>query len=72
MEIIKEYLGGLLILVNEMSPYLLLGFFFAGLLRVFFPCRSMVTLRAGKIRDSEVRSILEKLGYRYSGRMDGR
>jgi len=39
MEIVKTYLGELLILVNEMSPYLLLGFFFAGLLRVLFPRR---------------------------------
>ena len=38
-EILKTYLGELLILVNEMSPYLLLGFFFAGLLRVLFPRR---------------------------------
>jgi len=39
MEILKAYLEELLTLVNEMSPYLLLGFLFAGLLRVFFPRR---------------------------------
>lgn len=39
MEIVKTYLGELLILINEMSPYLLMGFLFAGLLRVFFPRR---------------------------------
>ncbi|MEN8158072.1 MAG: permease, partial [Bacteroidota bacterium] len=37
MELIKSYGGELVRLVNEMSPYLLLGFFFAGVLRVVFP-----------------------------------
>jgi len=37
MEHIGAYFGELLRLVNEMSPYLLLGFLFAGLLRVVFP-----------------------------------
>lgn len=36
-EIVREYVGELLGLLNEMSPYLLLGFFFAGILRVLFP-----------------------------------
>jgi uncharacterized membrane protein YraQ (UPF0718 family)/copper chaperone CopZ len=37
--ILSEYLKELLGLVNEMSPYLMLGFLFAGLLRVVFPGR---------------------------------
>ncbi len=39
MEIVKLYIGELVRLVNEMAPYLLLGFLFAGILRVFFPQR---------------------------------
>jgi uncharacterized membrane protein YraQ (UPF0718 family)/copper chaperone CopZ len=39
VEIAGAYLGELFRLVNEMSPYLLLGFLAAGLLRVVFPRR---------------------------------
>lgn len=39
MEIVKSYGAELIRLVNEMSPYLLLGFLFAGVLRVVFPGR---------------------------------
>lgn len=39
MEVVKSYVGELVGLVNEMAPYLLLGFLFAGILRVFFPQR---------------------------------
>ncbi len=42
-----EYLVGLLDLVTEMSPYLMLGFFFAGLLRVVFP-RHLITRYMGQ------------------------
>jgi uncharacterized membrane protein YraQ (UPF0718 family)/copper chaperone CopZ len=35
-QIIQPYVGELVRLVNEMSPYLLLGFLFAGILRVVF------------------------------------
>ena len=37
MNFLKEYISALISLTNEMSPYLLLGFFFAGILHVFFP-----------------------------------
>ncbi|MCW3805449.1 SO_0444 family Cu/Zn efflux transporter [Plebeiibacterium marinum] len=37
MEFVKQFLIELLTLVNAMSPYLLLGFFFAGVLKVWFP-----------------------------------
>jgi len=37
MEYIKTYFTALLVLLNEMSPYLLLGFLFAGLLHALVP-----------------------------------
>ena len=37
MEYVKQYFEALLSLTNEMAPYLLLGFIFAGILHVFFP-----------------------------------
>jgi uncharacterized protein len=37
MKYINEYLDALVGLMNEMSPYLLLGFIFAGILHIFFP-----------------------------------
>jgi hypothetical protein len=46
MDIVRLYAGEFLGLVNEMSPYLLLGFFFAGLLRVVFP-RNLITRYMG-------------------------
>jgi len=46
-EIAVEYLTGLVQLVNEMSPYLMMGFFFAGLLRVVFP-RHLITRYMGQ------------------------
>ncbi len=48
MEIIKSYMFELAELVNEMSPYLLLGFFFAGLLRVAFPTRVITRYMGGR------------------------
>ena len=54
MEIVKSYLVELTSLVNEMSPYLLLGFFFAGLLRVAFPTRIITRYMGG----ANTRSVL--------------
>lgn len=54
IEVIKTYMGELARLVNEMSPYLLLGFFFAGLLRVVFPSRVITRYMGG----SNFRSVL--------------
>ncbi len=48
MEIVKLYIVELARLVNEMSPYLLLGFFFAGLLRVAFPARIITRYMGGR------------------------
>jgi uncharacterized membrane protein YraQ (UPF0718 family)/copper chaperone CopZ len=47
MELVTSYVTELARLVNEMSPYLLLGFFFAGVLRVVFP-RGAVTRYMGQ------------------------
>lgn len=53
LEIAGSYLGELTRLVNEMSPYLLLGFLFAGILRVVFP-RQIITRYMGQ---SNFRSV---------------
>ena len=45
---IMEYFGELVRLFNEMAPYLLLGFLFAGILRVVFP-RKIITRYMGRI-----------------------
>ena len=47
METVQAYFGELAGLVNEMSPYLLLGFLFAGVLRVVFP-RRLITAYMGQ------------------------
>jgi len=47
LEIASTYLKELASLVNEMSPYLLLGFLFAGILRVVFP-RHVITRYMGQ------------------------
>ncbi len=47
VEIFRGYMSELLGLVNEMSPYLLLGFLFAGILRVVFP-RQVITRYMGQ------------------------
>ena len=48
MELVKLYILELASLVNEMSPYLLLGFFFAGLLRVALPARMITRYMGGR------------------------
>ncbi len=47
MDIVIEYAVELVRLINEMSPYLLLGFFFAGILKVAFP-RKIITRYMGQ------------------------
>lgn len=47
LDIAGTYFGELANLVNEMSPYLLLGFLFAGVLRVVFP-RHIITRYMGQ------------------------
>jgi uncharacterized membrane protein YraQ (UPF0718 family)/copper chaperone CopZ len=53
-EIVILYVVELVRLVNEMSPYLLLGFLFAGVLRVVFP-KGMITRYMG---ENNFRSVL--------------
>jgi uncharacterized membrane protein YraQ (UPF0718 family)/copper chaperone CopZ len=53
-EIVREYFSELLGLLNEMSPYLLLGFLFAGVLRVIFP-RQVISRYMGQ---NNFRSVL--------------
>jgi len=48
MEWIKSYMTELASLVNEMSPYLLMGFFFAGVLRVAFPTKLITRYMGGR------------------------
>jgi uncharacterized membrane protein YraQ (UPF0718 family)/copper chaperone CopZ len=48
------FFGELTRLVNEMSPYLLLGFFFAGVLHVVFPRRVVSRFMGGR----DLRSVL--------------
>ena len=47
IELVGAYFSELVRLVNEMSPYLLLGFLFAGVLRVVFP-RKVITRYMGQ------------------------
>lgn len=58
MEWIGAYGRELAHLVNEMSPYLLLGFFFAGLLRVVFPRRIITRYMGGRDLKSVVNASL--------------
>jgi uncharacterized protein len=53
LEVIGRYVSELIRLFNEMSPYLLLGFLFAGILRVMFP-RKVISRYMGK---SNFRSV---------------
>jgi uncharacterized membrane protein YraQ (UPF0718 family)/copper chaperone CopZ len=47
LELLKTYFRELADLVNQMAPYLLLGFFFAGVLRVLFP-KKMISRYMGQ------------------------
>ncbi len=59
MEWVRVYFGELLRLVNEMAPYLLLGFLFAGVLRVVFPKKLITrTMGKGNFRSSLTASLL--------------
>jgi len=58
IEVIITYLSELIRLVNEMSPYLLLGFLFAGVLRVFFPRHIIAKFMGGRNLRSVVNASL--------------
>jgi len=54
MQFIQNYFLELFELTNEMSPYLLLGFFFAGILHVFFKKEQIAKYMGG----SKIKSAL--------------
>lgn len=58
MEVIMDYLNQFLTLIAEMAPYLLLGFFFAGLLHVFMSNARMVKFMGGNNLRSVVNASL--------------
>lgn len=58
MEILKKYFVELLNLSNEMSPYLLLGFFFAGLLHVYIKQEKITKHLGGKNIKSTIKATL--------------
>ncbi|MCF8226363.1 MAG: permease [Bacteroidales bacterium] len=54
VEYISEFFSELLVLLQEMAPYLLIGFLFAGILKVFFPKRLIKKYIGG----SDLRSVV--------------
>ncbi len=59
LEYLKQYGTDLLLIINEMSVYLLLGLLFAGLLKVFLPERFIVKyLRASNTRSAVNATLL--------------
>ena len=50
-----ELLNSLLFMLNEMSPYILLGFFIAGLMHAFVPQKTFARHLAG----TDWRSVVE-------------
>ena len=58
MEIIKNYIDALIKLLMEMSPYLLLGFLFAGILHVFFPVEKINRILGKKNTKSVINASL--------------
>ena len=43
-----ELLNSLLFMLNEMSPYILLGFFIAGLMHAFVPQKTLLAIWQGQ------------------------
>lgn len=58
MNVITDYIQDFFKILNEMSPYLLLGFLFAGLLHVFFPKRRINGLLGEKNSRSVINAAL--------------
>ena len=62
MDLFKTYLLNFIFdfieIVNEMSPYLMLGFFFAGLLHVFFPKQKINKLMGGNNTKAAINASL--------------
>ena len=62
MDVLKTYflnfISDFIEIVNEMSPYLMLGFFFAGLLHVFFPKQKINKLMGGNNAKAAINASL--------------
>ncbi len=58
IDIIGTFLGDLVDIINEMSPYLILGFLFAGLLHVFFPRERVNQYMGGNDKSSVINASL--------------
>ena len=58
MNIIVDFKNDFFSILNEMSPYLLLGFLFAGILHVFFPQKYMSKYLGKKNNKSVVNATL--------------
>jgi uncharacterized membrane protein YraQ (UPF0718 family)/copper chaperone CopZ len=58
MDIIGTFLGDLADIINEMSPYLMLGFLFAGILHVFFPRDRVHQYMGGNNKSSVINASL--------------
>ncbi len=57
-EVIGTFWGDLVDIINEMSPYLILGFLFAGLLHVFLPGEKVNQYMGGNNRSSVINASL--------------
>ena len=57
-EYAKHFFSDLFEIFNEMSPYLMLGFIFAGLLHVFFPKQKVSRYMGRKNRNSVINASL--------------
>jgi len=58
MDIVGTFMVDLVDIINEMSPYLILGFLFAGLLHVFFPRERISQYMGGNDRSSVINASL--------------
>ncbi|UCG27403.1 MAG: SO_0444 family Cu/Zn efflux transporter [Bacteroidales bacterium] len=58
MNYLFDFLSDLVDIVNEMSPYLMLGFLFAGILHVFFPKRKVNKYMGGNNASAVINSAM--------------
>ena len=67
-----QFLLSLLNVVCEMAPYLLLGFFIAGVLHVFVPqkfyAKYLSRNNKGSATEEAIRAAVEGIGYTFKGR----
>jgi uncharacterized membrane protein YraQ (UPF0718 family)/copper chaperone CopZ len=58
VDVLLDFLRDLVDIINEMSPYLMLGFLFAGLLHVFFPKKQVNKYMGGNNNSSIINASL--------------